>query len=65
MNMYQIVGNWNQIKGAVKQEWGAITHNHFDVIMGKRDQSIGKLQCEFGISKAQAERQLYGWTRNY
>jgi uncharacterized protein YjbJ (UPF0337 family) len=66
MNLYQIVGNWNQLKGAVREEWGTITHNQFDVIMGKRDQSIGKLQSEYGITKAQAERQLYGWSsRNY
>ncbi len=65
MNVYQIIGNWNQLKGAVKQEWGVLTHNQFDVIMGKRDQSIGKLQREYGISKEQAERQLYSWHKTY
>lgn len=65
MNLYQIMGNWNQIKGVVRQEWGTLTHNQFDVIVGKRDRSIGKLQCEYGISKDQAERHLQGWSKTY
>jgi uncharacterized protein YjbJ (UPF0337 family) len=34
-----------------------------DVIAGKRDQFIGKLQERYGIAKDEAEKQLKDWER--
>jgi uncharacterized protein YjbJ (UPF0337 family) len=44
MNWDQIEGNWKQFKGKVKQQWGKLTDDELDVIAGKRDQFIAKLQ---------------------
>ena len=38
MNWDQIEGNWKQFKGNVKQQWGKLTDDHLDVIVGKREQ---------------------------
>jgi uncharacterized protein YjbJ (UPF0337 family) len=58
MNWDQIEGNWKQFKGQVKETWGKFTDDDLEVIGGKRDKLIGKLQEKYGIAKNEAEAQL-------
>lgn len=58
MNWDIVEGNWKQFKGKVKTQWGKLTDDHLDVIGGKRDQLVGKLQESYGISKDEAEEQI-------
>ena len=44
MNWDRIEGNWKQVKGKVKEQWGKLTDDDIDVIAGKRDQLVGKIQ---------------------
>jgi uncharacterized protein YjbJ (UPF0337 family) len=39
----QIAGQWKQLKGKAKEQWGQLTDDDLDVIAGKRDQLSGKL----------------------
>lgn len=65
MNEDTIKGNWKQFKGKVKEQWGKLTNDDLDVIAGKRDQLIGKIQERFGIARDEADRQVADWeTRN-
>ncbi len=65
MNWDRIEGNWVQAKGKVKEQWGKLTDDHLDVIAGKRDQLIGKIQENYGVAKDEAENQVQAWeTRN-
>ena len=61
MNWDRIEGNWKQFKGHVKEHWGRLTDDHMDVIAGKRDQLLGKLQEAYGIGKDEAEQQIKDW----
>ena len=58
MNWDRIEGNWKQLKGKAKVQWGKLTDDDFDVIAGKRDQLVGKVQASYGISKDDAEKQV-------
>lgn len=58
MNWDQIEGNWKQFKGKVKEKWGELTDDDLQVIGGKRDKLIGKLQEKYGIVKEEAEKEL-------
>lgn len=58
MNRDRIKGNWNQVKGKVKEQWGRLTDDDLDVIAGKRDQLLGRIQERHGIAKDEAERQV-------
>ena len=58
MNWDRIEGNWKQLKGKAKVQWGKLTDDDFDVIAGKRDQLIGKIQESYGITKDEAEKQV-------
>ena len=61
MNEDRIQGNWKQFKGKSKEQWGKITDDDFDVIDGKREQMLGKIQERQGIAKDEAEKQLDAW----
>lgn len=61
MNQDRVEGNWLQFKGKVKEQWGKLTDDDLDVIAGKRDQMIGKMQERYGIAKDAAEKQIADW----
>ncbi len=61
MNWDQIAGNWKQVKGAVRQKWGKLTDDDVDVIAGKRDMLLGKIQERHGIAREEAEKELKAW----
>jgi uncharacterized protein YjbJ (UPF0337 family) len=61
MNADQLEGKWKQLKGSVKEKWGKLTDDDLDVIAGKRDKLIGRLQERYGITKEEAERQADLW----
>ena len=58
MNQDQIEGNWTQFKGQVKEQWGKLTDDDLDIIAGKRDQLLGRIQERHGIAREEAEKQL-------
>jgi uncharacterized protein YjbJ (UPF0337 family) len=61
MNWDQIAGNWKQFKGTVKEKWGNLTDDDLEVIEGKKDQLVGRLQERYGYTKEQAEKELDSW----
>jgi uncharacterized protein YjbJ (UPF0337 family) len=63
MNWDRIEGNWRQFKGNAKQQWGRITDDQFEVIAGKRDSLVGRIQETYGITRDETERQLAEWQR--
>jgi len=63
MNWDTLKGQWKQIKGKVRERWGALTDDEIDTIGGQKDQLVGKLQSRYGISREQAEAQVSSWEK--
>ena len=61
MNWDRIEGNWKQVTGKAKEQWGKLTSDDFDVVAGRRDQLAGKIQERYGVAKDEAERQVNDW----
>jgi len=61
MNTNILEGNWKQLQGNIKEQWGKLTDNDLTQIQGKRDKLEGVLQEKYGYSKnkAQAEVESY------
>jgi uncharacterized protein YjbJ (UPF0337 family) len=57
MNWDQVEGKWKQYKGKIKQKWGKLTDDDLDVIDGKRQVLVGKIQEHYGIAREVAEKQ--------
>ena len=58
MNTDQIVGNWKQLNGKLKQKWGNLTDDDLETIAGRRDELLGKIQQRYGIAREEAEEQV-------
>ncbi len=63
MNWDRIEGNWKQVTGKAKAQWGKLTDDDLQVVAGRRDQLAGKIQERYGIAKHDAEQQLAEWQR--
>lgn len=61
MNKDQIIGNWEQVKGSVRKEWGKLTDDHVAQIKGNRQKLAGKVQEAYGIAREEAEEQVKKW----
>ncbi|WNK30479.1 CsbD family protein [Pantoea agglomerans] len=61
MNKDEASGNWKQFKGKMKEKWGKLTDDDMQVIEGKRDQLVGKIQEHYGSTKDEAEREVSDW----
>jgi uncharacterized protein YjbJ (UPF0337 family) len=58
VNQQQVMGNWREIKGAVKERWGQLTDQELTEAAGSRDKLIGLIQRKTGETKAAIERFL-------
>ncbi|SNX60936.1 Uncharacterized conserved protein YjbJ, UPF0337 family [Nitrosomonas ureae] len=58
MNWDQVKGNWAQVKGKAQQQWGKLTNDDLDIIEGRREEFVGKVQERYGIAKEEAEKQV-------
>jgi uncharacterized protein YjbJ (UPF0337 family) len=65
MNTDQMSGKWKQMKGAAKQQWGKLTDDDLEVIAGKRDSLVGKLQERYGLAKEDAQKKADEWLTSY
>ena len=62
MNRDTLSGQWTQLKGSVREQWGKLTNDDLDQIQGKSEQPVGKLQERYGIARDEAQRQIDAWT---
>ena len=61
MNWDRIQGNWKQFKDSARQEWSALTDEQLDAIAGRREELVGRIQEEYGMSKEETEKQITDW----
>jgi uncharacterized protein YjbJ (UPF0337 family) len=61
MDWNRVEGNWKQVKGKVKEQWGKLTDDDLDVIASKQDQLEGKLQERYGYAKDRAQKEMSDW----
>lgn len=58
MNTLQLKGNWNIIKGKLKQKYANLTDDDLQYVEGKEDELIGRIQKRTGKTKDEVERAL-------
>ncbi len=65
MNKDIAQGNFKQLKGKIKQQWGKLTDDEIDQLEGHTEILAGKLQERYGLAREEAERQVKEFrTRN-
>ncbi|MEQ8205836.1 MAG: CsbD family protein [Woeseia sp.] len=61
MNEHTIKGNWKELKGKVKEQWGRLTDDEIDQIDGKKDQLAGAIQKHYGRTVDEANSEISKW----
>lgn len=54
----KIKGNWNVLKGKLKQRYGNLTNDDLQYVEGKEDELIGRLQKRIGKSKEELKQTI-------
>ena len=60
-----IAGNWKQLTGKVKEQWGKLTDDDIARIAGKREQLEGTLQEKYGYGKDKASAEVDNWIKTH
>lgn len=56
MNTLQLKGDWNIVKGKLKQKFAQLTDDDLQYISGKEDELIGRIQKRTGQAKEDVEK---------
>ena len=63
MNINEMKGKFNQLKGDFKTKWGELTDDDWKQVDGNKDKLLGILQQKYGRSKEQAQREVDEWMK--
>ncbi|MDB5353132.1 MAG: hypothetical protein JWN86_4379 [Planctomycetota bacterium] len=56
INAQELQGQWNQLKGKVKEKWGQLTDDDLNISGGNIDQVVGKIQQKTGEGREAIEK---------
>ncbi|STX52873.1 stress response protein [Legionella busanensis] len=62
MNKDIFEGNWEELKGKMKQAWGKLTDDDFRELEGNQQEIFGKLQKHYGYTRDEAEKAVRDFT---
>ena len=63
MNRDTLKGQWTQLKGKVREQWGKLTDDEIAEINGNREQLEGKIQAKYGYAKDKAKEEVDAWCK--
>lgn len=55
-NMTELNGNWNEIKGKLKQKFSVLMDDDLLLVDGKKDELLGRLQIRLGKTKEEIRK---------
>jgi len=58
MNKLELKGNWNEVKGKLKQKYGQLTDDDLSFTEGKEDELIGRIQKKLGKTKEEVKEEI-------
>jgi uncharacterized protein YjbJ (UPF0337 family) len=61
MDWNRVEGNWKQLKGKAKQQWGKLTDDDLATANGRREELAGRIQERYGLAKDAAQKQVDEW----
>ena len=64
MNTQAIQGQWNTIRGKVKEKWGQLTEDDLQMLGGSIEHVIGKIQRKTGEQREKIEHFINGLVTN-
>jgi uncharacterized protein YjbJ (UPF0337 family) len=65
MNRDTLQGQWKQLQGNVRKQWGKLTDDDIAKIEGDRDKLVGTIQERYGKAKDEAELEVRRWEEQH
>jgi uncharacterized protein YjbJ (UPF0337 family) len=64
MNWGQVESRWKQLSDSAKENWSKLTEADLHQISGKREQLAMKIEAAYGITRREAEKQVWDWGKS-
>lgn len=64
MDWHYIEDNWKQLTAAAKHNWDKLNDMEFQQIAGKREPLISRIQGAYGITRREADKQVWDWGKS-
>lgn len=61
MNDDIIKGQWKELVGEARLQWGKLTDNDLTIAEGTTEKLVGSIQKRYGVSKEDAAKQVDDW----
>lgn len=58
MNKDIIQGNWKQLKGKIREQWGELTNDEIDKLHGTAEELEGIIQKKYGYQKDRVKKEM-------
>ena len=58
MTTLNLKGNWNELKGKLKQKYAQLTDDDLTFVDGKEDEMLGRMQQRLGRSKDDLRKEI-------
>jgi uncharacterized protein YjbJ (UPF0337 family) len=58
MNTLEIKGDWNIVKGKLRQKWSTLTDDDLQYLEGKQEELLGRIQKRTGETREAVERAI-------
>lgn len=65
MNKHMLKGNWKQLSGLVKLQWGRLTDDDLTRVEGEFDRLVGLVQKKYGLARLEAKRQVESFLNRF
>ena len=64
MNWDQVEVRWKDLSGSAKENWSKLTDGDLHEISGNREQLTNKIQEAYGITRREADKQVWDWGKS-
>jgi uncharacterized protein YjbJ (UPF0337 family) len=54
---------WQQFNSNARGQWGRLTNDQLDLIAGRHDQLVTKIQELYAVGRSEAEMQVANWQK--
>ncbi|MEE4176484.1 MAG: CsbD family protein [Bacteroides sp.] len=58
MDKFEIKGNWNELKGKLKQKYASLTDDDLTYSEGKGEEMLGKIQKKLGKTRDELIKEI-------
>ena len=64
MNWEQVEDKWEILTSSAKHTWSKLTDDDLHEISGKRERLTTRIQEAYGITRREADKQVWDWGRS-